>query len=182
MHSAAYQYVQDAIANLPRPPERVVEIGARDINGSVRPLFGDADYIAIDIADGPGVDVVADGATYTPDTPPDCVVCCETLEHCEHWRAIVANARRILAPGGALILTAAGEGRAPHSAIDGAGLRPGEYYGTIGERELLAALTGFAEAHTRVNDAAHDIYATAIAPARPKPAPQARARRKAGAK
>lgn len=178
MHPAARQYVAEAVANLPQPPRRVVEIGARNINGGVRDLFPDAEYIGVDIAPGPGVDVVADGASYRPEDAPDCIVTCETLEHCQHWRDIIANALAMLAPGGVLIVTAAGEGRAPHSAIDGAGLREGEYYGTIGERELMAALVGFAEAHTRVNERERDVYAIAIAPEQPRPA----RKRKAGAR
>lgn len=99
MHAQALTYVQEAVASLPKPPRCVVEIGGRDINGSVRPLFGDAAYTATDIAPGRGVDVVADGATYTPDEAPDCVVCCEVLEHAANWRDIIANARRILEIG-----------------------------------------------------------------------------------
>lgn len=181
MHPAAYQYVADALAKLPSPPKRVVEIGGRNINGTVRDLFAAADYTATDIADGPGVDVVADGATYQPDTAPDCVVCCEVIEHAKNWRDIIANARRILAPGGVLIVTAAGEGRAPHSALDGAGLRPGEYYANISERDLFEALSkaGFADAEVTVNEREHDIYATAVAPA--KPARKPARKRQAGA-
>lgn len=180
MHAQAYRYVEHAIAKLPQPPRRVVEIGARDINGGVRALFGDAAYTATDIADGRGVDVVADGATYQPDKPPDCVGCCEVIEHAANWRDIIANARRILAPGGVLILTAAGEGRAPHSATDGGNLRPGEYYANISDRDLFEALSkaGFADAAVTVDEQAHDIYATAYAP---QPAPK-RGRRKAGMK
>ena len=61
----------------------VVELGARDLNGTVRDLFPSArGYTGVDLVAGPGVDVVADAADWRPREPaPDLVVCCEVLEH-----------------------------------------------------------------------------------------------------
>jgi len=43
----------------------------------------------------------------------------------------VLQAFRMLEPGGMFVMTAAGPGRAPHSAVDGKGLQPGEHYANI---------------------------------------------------
>lgn len=102
---------------------QVLEIGSRDINGSPRECFTASRhpirYTGLDIAPGPGVDVVADGATWDGLVRFDLVICAEVLEHASNWRGIIANASKLLSPGGEFIGTAAGEGRQPHSAVDG---------------------------------------------------------------
>ena len=47
----------------------------------------------------------------------------------------------VLAPGGALLITCAGPGRLPHSAVDGGPLQTGEYYAGIPADVLKAWLT-----------------------------------------
>jgi hypothetical protein len=61
MHSEAREFV--ARHARPSPGLLVLDIGGRDMNGTVRDLWPGADYTAMDITDGPGVDVVADAAT-----------------------------------------------------------------------------------------------------------------------
>ena len=124
-----------------------VEFGARDINGSIQPLFPNARWTGVDIAEGPRVDVVANAATYTHPAPVDLVVCCEVFEHTPQWPEIVANSFRILGSDGVAIFTAAGRGRPSHSAVDGLGLRPGEYYANVHEDDLEHVMTqvGFAD-------------------------------------
>lgn len=162
MHDAAYRYVERAVAGLASPPATVVEIGSYIVNGTIRPLFAGAAYVGLDLLAGPGVDVVADGATWRPPAPVACVVTCEALEHAPDARGVVANAAAMLAPGGALIVTAAGMGRAPHS-VDGGPLRAGEHYRNILASELLAWLTAAGlTAAVEFNPVACDVYATAV--------------------
>jgi SAM-dependent methyltransferase len=118
----------------------VVDVGGRNINGTVRDLFPDSDYTAIDILDGPGVDVVSDFLDFTPKRKADTVVCCEVAEHTPDWRKHLAHAADILKVGGRLIFTAAGPTRAPHSAFDGAELRDGEHYENIDPAALKRQL------------------------------------------
>jgi SAM-dependent methyltransferase len=124
-----------------------VEFGARDINGSIQPLFPNAHWTGVDIADGPGVDVVADASTYAHPVPVDLVVCCEVFEHTAAWPDIVENTFRILGSGGKAIFTAAGRGRPSHSAVDGLALRDWEHYANVSERDLLEAMqsSGFTD-------------------------------------
>lgn len=109
----------------------VVDLGGRNVNGTTRDLFPLADYVAVDIAPGDGVDFVCDAADFVPAEPVECVVTTEMLEHAPNGREIVAAAFEMLQPGGVFIGTAAGPGRGAHSAVDGRGLREGEHYANI---------------------------------------------------
>ena len=64
MHVEAYDWVAESFRGWrdthPGVEYKVLEIGSLDINGSVRPLFEDAEYyLGIDMQEGPGVDLVA---------------------------------------------------------------------------------------------------------------------------
>lgn len=159
LHDAAFLFIARSRENLPDGP--VLEIGSHIVNGTIRSLFPDrSSYLGIDPWPGPGVDVVADGATYTPPVPPAVVVSCEVLEHTPYAQAICRNAHRVLQPGGVFLVTAAGVGRAPHSA-DGGALHQGEFYCNVTSEELSAWLSDFEESTVETNPAAGDIYAIA---------------------
>lgn len=162
MHPEAYEFVREAVAALPRHPRRVCELGSLNVNGSIRGLFPEAAlYVGVDLAAGPGVDVVADAADWSP--PDwlrfDCVVSTEALEHTPRAADICANALRLLEPGGVLIVTAAGVGREPHTC-GGAPLGDsGEFYRNVVAADLVTWLSGFAGMTVRRRG--HDIYAVA---------------------
>lgn len=142
---------------------RVIEIGSRNINGTVRGLWPHAAYLGLDITTGPAVDVVADAATWMPDGLCDVVVCCEVLEHAAEWREILRNSAKWLAPHGQMIVTCAAVNRAPHSALDGGPVRPGEHYGGIHVECLRDVLAGlFAE--VSANHVGEDVQAVAMRP------------------
>jgi hypothetical protein len=164
MHPAAFDFVTATIrAHGARGP--VYEIGSRNVNGSIRGLFPDAEgYHGIDLVDGPDVDAVADAATYVPPVVPRTVVCCEVLEHADTAEQIVRQAARVLAPGGRVILTMAGPCRMPHSAVDGGQLRAGEFYRNVSPGVLRAWLSDFADVAVVENTDAGDVYATAVKP------------------
>jgi hypothetical protein len=140
MHPEAYAYVADQCRLFVQPSMSVVEIGGRNINGTIRPLFTTEQYTAVDIAEGPGVDVIADGAEWQPAEPVHCVVCSEVLEHTPRVKDIINNAARMLRPQGRLIVTCAGPRRSPHSAVDGRELQPGEFYENISPDRVLQIL------------------------------------------
>jgi SAM-dependent methyltransferase len=89
----------------------VLEVGAYDVNGSVRPhveALGPRSYLGVDIAAGPRVDMVLDardlvatfgGAAF------DLVITTEMVEHVRDWRTIVRNLKGVIRPGGHLLLT-----------------------------------------------------------------------------
>jgi ubiquinone/menaquinone biosynthesis C-methylase UbiE len=95
--------------------QRVLEIGSLDINGSVRSNFTQCDYVGLDVAPGPGVDVVSQGQDYAaPDASFDVVVSCEVMEHNPHWEKTMRNMVRLCKPGGMVIMTCATLGRKEH--------------------------------------------------------------------
>lgn len=161
MHAAAYAFIAAEVRTL--SPRVVLEIGSKNINGSVRPLFQASRYIGIDVAPGHGVDVVASGATYVPPEPPDVVVCCEVFEHAEEAPAICAHVASLLPAGGTFLLTMAGVGRRPHSAIDGGPLRAGEFYRNVTPDDLAEWLpaSAWTEVTIQTNPALGDLYARA---------------------
>ena len=137
MHPQAYEYVEK-FAN--DEPITAIEFGSRNINGTIQVIFPNAQWTGIDIAEGEGVDIVADASTYTHSEPVDLIVCCEVFEHTPNWKEIIANSYQNLKKGGMAIFTCAGRNRNGHSAIDGLALRPGEYYQNVYEDEMEAVM------------------------------------------
>jgi Methyltransferase domain len=135
MHEAAWRFLK-AVSGTLRRPETVCEIGSRNVNGTARVLFHDAEYIGVDLMPGPVVDVVADGATWQPGREFDVVICTETMEHAPDQEALARNLVTLCRSGGVIIVTAAGMDREPHSAIDGGPLREGEPYKNLMPEEL----------------------------------------------
>jgi hypothetical protein len=161
LHEGARTFIAEQAARL-GPFESVLEIGSRNVNGSVREFFAASRYLGVDRIEGDGVDVVKDATGgWSPLEQPDCIVCCEVFEHTADWPGIVANIGLWLAPHGVVLLTMAGPGREPHSAVDGGALRAGEHYENIEPDELAGVL------HAHGLDAdldlrnAGDVYAVA---------------------
>lgn len=163
MHVEAASFVALTAHRL-GPFKNVLELGGRNINGSVRTYFGAADYVSVDIVAGPGVDVVADATTYRPEERFDAVVCCETFEHAEDADGFVATAWGALRPGGWLIVTAACPPRAAHSAVDGGPLRLGEFYRNVAPDLLASWLVGWKDTEIETHEDRGDIYAVARKP------------------
>jgi SAM-dependent methyltransferase len=138
----------------------VLDIGGRDLNGSTRALFPNANpYHVLDLRPGPNVDVVADAADICAVNPYfkfgtyDLVLCTETFEHAKHWRDIIATAYAILRPGGWLIFTCAGPGRPAHSGIEAVqGLIDNEWYQNVSPEEIREELEnqGWIEVETHL--------------------------------
>lgn len=163
MHSEAFAFIADKASQL-GGKRRVLEIGSRDINGTPRPCFFDAvRYVGVDIAPGPSVDIVANGAELTPEMVGtfDTVLCCEVFEHTSQAETICRVAYDLLEPGGVFLVTAAGPERKPHSAVDGGGLRDREYYRNVHPDALRKWLSAFKDVKVYIDEIAGDVYASA---------------------
>ncbi len=138
---------------------RVLEIGSYDVNGSAREFFEDCEYLGCDWRPGPGVDVVgfAHELKY-PDGSFDVVVSTECLEHDEYWRETLAAMKRMLKPGGLLLLTVASFERRPHE-IDCA---PNRYYRNLQPQDLMPFLED--RVIYEENRLIHDIHVACIKP------------------
>lgn len=164
MHAEAFAYVEQFATD---DPLSVLDIGGRNVNGSVRDLFPNADYTALDILPGEGVDIVANAASWTPDRVYDLVVCTEVFEHTDEWLQILEVAAAACRPGGRIVLTMAGPGRPEHSAIDGGPRRPGEHYANVDPEALDDGLrsAGWVEVEVEYRPSPADTRATATKPA-----------------
>jgi hypothetical protein len=160
MHDGAFEFVRRFSTD---ESLTVIEIGSMDINGSVRPCFPNASWIGIDVAAGPGVDIVIDAIDYSPECQADLVICTEVLEHTDMWCQIISRAETWIKPGGRIIITCAGTGRLPHSAVDGGPVQAGEHYANITHEQLAAEFQngGFTDIHAECNQEWKDSYAVA---------------------
>jgi SAM-dependent methyltransferase len=161
VHPGAFEFVGrfatlDAVS--------VIEIGSRDINGSARAYFPNAKWTGLDLYEGPAVDWVGDAIEYSPAEHVDLVIACEVFEHSNQWPFLIHRAHHWLKPGGRIIITCAGPGRAAHSAIDGGELHPDEHYANVTKDELAEELhyAGFVAIEVSGNEHWKDTYGTAM--------------------
>ena len=87
--------------------KRVLEVGSKYVNGSIRPLIEKfllpSKYIGVDIEAGRYVDVVVSAEELVEYFGPesfDVVIATELLEHVRDWRLVINNMKQILKPGG----------------------------------------------------------------------------------
>lgn len=124
MHQSVREYVEQAVAehNLNRPSSDVLEIGAANINGTVRDLFLNVHkYVGLDMAPGDGVDWVASSHDLWQLAKPssfDTVLCLEMLEHDRDPCDTVRQIFRVLKGDGLCVATARGNGFGEHNNPD----------------------------------------------------------------
>jgi len=107
--------------------KKILEVGSRDINGSVRSFiskFSPFSYIGVDIVPGKGVDSICSAekliSTFSKNSF-DIVIATELLEHTYFWRAVVSNIKNVCKPKGYILLTTRSQGFPYHAC-------PGDYW------------------------------------------------------
>ncbi|HBB65910.1 MAG: methyltransferase type 11 [Elusimicrobia bacterium GWA2_62_23] len=101
--------------------KKVVELGSRDVNGSLRrvvELLKPSEYVGLDMEAGPGVDMVCgaeEAAAKLGAESFDVVISTEMLEHVRDWRRVISNVKRLCRPGGIILLTTRSVGAEYHS-------------------------------------------------------------------
>ncbi|HEY7937625.1 MAG TPA: class I SAM-dependent methyltransferase [Candidatus Limnocylindrales bacterium] len=89
----------------------VLEVGSLDFNGSIRPhveSLKPARYVGVDMMPGQRVDIVMDAAALVERFGPasfDVVLTTEMMEHVRDWPTVISNLKRVLRPGGLLLVT-----------------------------------------------------------------------------
>jgi SAM-dependent methyltransferase len=170
MHDAAFEAVQrfSRTVNLSGVTGRALDLGGRDVNGTVHSLFPNVDWTVLDRVEHPSVDIVADVTKWWPERETwSLVVSTETIEHVEEWWKIIEVAYRALVPGGYLIVTGGSTGRGPHSCTGVVPVPEGEHYGNVAPGELWdsAVLLGFERPYVEYNPDPHfDVYMLARKP------------------
>jgi ubiquinone/menaquinone biosynthesis C-methylase UbiE len=90
---------------------KILEVGASDDTGSVRPLmesYEPSKYIGADITKGPGVDVVCNAEKlmdFFPENSFDVLISTEMIEHVRNWKAVINNFKKIVVPEGTILIT-----------------------------------------------------------------------------
>ena len=102
--------------------KRILEVGSKYINGSVRPLieefFSPKEYIGVDIEPGKFVDLILPAEKllgYFGSESFDVVIATELLEHVMDWRVVVNNMKMILKRRGYIYITTRSRGFPYHS-------------------------------------------------------------------
>jgi len=160
MHRSVMTFVEAAAARygLNHPGLHVLEVGALDVNGSVRSLFGKVErYVGIDQLAGKGVDHVANAHAIPFEHDVfDVVVSTEMLEHDpEPWLS-VSEMGRVLKIDGILVVTARGIGFPHHSY-------PDDFYRYTPEaiRHLVEEYAGLSVLEIRDDPEASGVFAVA---------------------
>jgi len=97
--------------------KRVLEVGSKYINGSVRPFIErflkPKEYIGIDIEPGKFVDIVLPAEKiidYFGKESFDVIIATELLEHVMDWRLVISNLKEALKRGGYIYITTRSKG------------------------------------------------------------------------
>lgn len=148
----------------------VLEIGSLDINGTVRDFFTGCEYVGVDLAPGPGVDLVCPGHELDLATGSfDVAISAECFEHNPYWAEtfdVMCNAARHV-----VIFTCATVGRAEHgtSRTDPQSspftVDRWDYYRNLTEedfREIFDFDSLFSWFEFSTNSESHDLYFVGI--------------------
>jgi SAM-dependent methyltransferase len=120
-HASCIDFVASQLSADEIQGSDVLEVGSRDVNGSVRPVVErarPASYVGVDIEEGPGVDELCDATELVSRFGAeqfDVVLSTELLEHVRDWREAVTQMKEVLRPGGTLVITTRSRGFGVHA-------------------------------------------------------------------
>ena len=116
MHESVLAFTQRVLQEKDIKSRRVLEVGAYNVNGTVRPYIEShqpLSYIGTDMRKGPGVDIQASMEELITVFGPysfELVICTEVLEHVEHWQEGLQNLIEVARDGGLILITTRSKG------------------------------------------------------------------------
>ena len=141
MNGAIYQFCHKHRGKI---TGNVLEVGSRNINGSIRSTLPIT--VGIDFIKGEGVDKVMDVVDLLKEFGPesfDCVVSLDALEHIENWDAAWQNMWGVLKPGGIALFTMAGPWKGIHGYPSDYHRMPlGDFIRVFGQNKVLDVFQG----------------------------------------
>jgi len=121
MHTTVIEFFIKNIKISEFKGKRVLEVGSRYVNGSVRPLIqrfcSPKEYIGVDIEEGKFVDLVLPAEKIVEYFGPesfDVVISAELLEHVKDWRRVINNLKNVVRRGGYIYITTRSRGFGYH--------------------------------------------------------------------
>jgi SAM-dependent methyltransferase len=124
VHASVYDFVTRVLGREQVEGKRVLEVGALDVNGSVRPYVTSlkpAEYVGTDRRRGRRVDRQLNATRLIEAFECerfDLVLCLETLEHIQQWKTALYNMLAVLSRGGLFVMTTRSPGFPRHDHPD----------------------------------------------------------------
>jgi len=122
MHMSVMEFFIEEVKTEEFRNKRVLEVGSKYVNGSVRPLIekflSPREYIGVDIESGRYVDAIVPAeklVEYFGSESFDVVIATELLEHVKDWRLVINNMKQVLRPGGYIYITTRSKGFPYHA-------------------------------------------------------------------
>ena len=135
---------------------KVLDVSSLDMNGTIRPLFTNCDYLGVDIRAGKNVDLVIAGHLLDrPDGYFNVSASCECFEHDSTWSKTFYNMVRMT--NGLVFFTCASTGRPEHCL----GVSPTQYYKNLTKTDFqnIFNFDGlFSSYEFSENTEVHDLY------------------------
>ena len=119
-HATCIDFVKSHLNQKDVNGKSVLDVGACDVNGTVRPVISNmnpSSYIGVDIEMGKGVDIICSAENLIKRFGKDAfdiVISTEMLEHVKDWKKVVSNLKNVIKPDGLLIITTRSKGYKYH--------------------------------------------------------------------
>tara|TARA_Y100000590_G_scaffold325780_1_gene369617 strand:+ start:1111 stop:1824 length:714 start_codon:yes stop_codon:yes gene_type:complete len=142
-HYSQKKFVEICFENLKSKNDfqkfNVIDVGSNDINGNVKELLSNNQYVGVDLEEGPNVDYVLNGEDLQKIGKKfDIAISCECFEHAKNWDKIFQSMYTVLNDDGILIFTCASKGRIEHGTNRTNPENPmmGNYYKNLNENDF----------------------------------------------